>query len=75
MLLWMRGYQDGVAALTALDKRLQKVGEVDFDQLGAVVLTLCKVKQEQSVGTAVTGAFELLINGQPGRRLDLALPK
>jgi hypothetical protein len=77
MLRWLVGYRDGIAALAVLDKRLsaQNVGGIDSDELATAVLAYCKAKQAQPVGDAATGVFELLINTQPGRRLDLALPK
>jgi SAM domain (Sterile alpha motif) len=52
------------------------VGSVSLDQLMALLIVYCRNKQDQTVGEAVTGIFELTINSMPGgRRLDLAVPK
>ena len=72
MLTWLSGYRDGIAALSALDDRLQKLP--NFDQIGSLVLAICTAKPDQSVGETATDVFQALINALPGERLKLALP-
>jgi hypothetical protein len=79
MMLWLSGYRDGIAALAGLDKRLGVA--LPYDQLVALVLVYCRNKQDQSVGEAVTGAFEMTLNALPlppkghVATFDLVVPK
>ncbi len=74
MLTWLAGYRDGVGSLASLDGRLKSVGGISLSELGPMVLAYCKAKPMMPVAEAATGVFEFMINGQPGPRIDLAVP-
>jgi hypothetical protein len=74
MLTWLAGYRDGIAVLASVDHRFEAVRKTNLDQLGATVLTYCKLKPAMPMVAAATGAFEMLINGLPGAVIDLAVP-
>ena len=48
-IIWLAGYRDGVAALAVLDKRLGDLPR-DVYVLGALVLSTCHAKPDQSIG-------------------------
>jgi Sel1 repeat-containing protein len=71
---WLAGYRDGAAAMAALDKRLADLPRDPF-LLGALVLSSCHANPDRSIGEVANGVIEMFVNKQPGRRLNLGVPK
>lgn len=68
---WMVGYMDGLRAASKLDKRLRTLSEAGSLEVGSMLFAYCQQKQEETLRGAATGVAELLMNAQPGPRLDL----
>jgi hypothetical protein len=66
---WLVGYRDGMTALANLDKRLGNLPRDPY-LLGALVLSACHAKPDQSIGEVARGVFEMLINRQSDPRLQ-----
>jgi len=69
---WLAGYRDGVAALAVFDKRL---AEVKVNILAVLVLSACHAKPDRSIGEVANEMLQVIINHEPGPRLNLDVSK
>ena len=74
LFTWIAGYRDGIAALSKLDKRFATVARNNLDEIGPMVLAICKAEPNTPAGEATTMVYEMMINMLPGERVDLTVP-
>ncbi|MGC1779488.1 MAG: hypothetical protein WBB34_16245 [Xanthobacteraceae bacterium] len=73
VLTWLKGYWDGMGALSALDPRMEALRKMDFSQLSSLVLVYCAGKPDQTVGEAVTDVSAMILFMQPGVPFHLSV--
>jgi hypothetical protein len=72
---WVAGYSDGVAALAAHDKRRLGKFPRNVYVLGALVLSVCNAKNDQSIGQVARELLERFVDKTSKPSAQPAAPK